>query len=126
HITAVQAEQASNPCREALIFEAKAYAALAVRLLAPAPARLLAIGGLSGTGKSTVAAAVASQIGPAPGARVLASDRIRKRFYGVRAEARLPTPAYCPEVSERVYAVLAQNAQAVLGTGHAVVADAVF
>lgn len=126
HVTAVQAEQASNACREELVFEAKAYAALAVRLLAPVPARLLAIGGLSGTGKSTVAATVASQIGPAPGARVLASDRIRKRFYGVRAEVRLPTQAYCPEVSKRVYVILAQDAQAVLGTGHAVVADAVF
>lgn len=126
HIMATQAEQASGPSREELVGEARAYAALAVRLLAPNPARMIAIGGLSGTGKSTVAAAIASRIGLAPGARVLASDRIRKRLHGVPAEAHLPAQAYCPEVSEHVYAVLAQDAQAVLGTGHAVVADAVF
>jgi len=99
---------------------------LALRLLAPGPARVVAIGGLSGTGKSTIAASIANRIGPAPGARILASDRIRKRFYGVNAEVRLPAQAYGPEVSERVYAVLARDAQAVLNTGHAVVADAVF
>lgn len=126
HVTATQAEQASNARRKELVFEAEAYLALAVRLIAPARARIVAIGGLSGTGKSTVAAVVASQIGPAPGARVLASDRIRKRLHGVRAEVGLPKQAYCPEVSEHVYAALVQDARAVLSTGHAVVADAVF
>ena len=126
HVIAVQAEQASSACREELVSEAKAYAALAMRLLVPAFARLVVVGGLSGTGKSTIAAAIANRIGPAPGARILASDRIRKRFYGVKAEVSLPSQAYCPEVSEHVYAVLAREAQTVLGTGHAVVADAVF
>jgi len=126
HVTAAQAEQAPDACREKVIAEAKAYAALAARFLNPAPARLVAIGGLSGTGKSTVAAAIADKIGSAPGARVLASDRIRKRLYGVRAEERLPAQAYSPEVSERVYAALALSAQTVLSSGHAVVADAVF
>ena len=126
HVTAVQAEQASSAYREDLIFEATEYAALAVRLLAPAPRRLVAIGGFSGTGKSTVSAAIASRIGPAPGARILASDRIRKRFHGVRAEVHLPAQAYCHEASERVYALMARNAKAVLGTGYSVMADAVF
>ncbi len=126
HVAATQLEQAPDSHRPALVSEARAYAALALRLLAPAPVRLVAIGGLSGTGKSTVAAAIASAIGPAPGARVLASDRIRKRLHGVRAEVRLPSEAYEPEVSERVYAALMQEARAVLGAGHAVVADAVF
>lgn len=126
HVTATQAEQASSACREELTVEARAYLALAARLLAPVPVRLIAVGGLSGTGKSTVAAAIASRIGPAPGARVLASDRIRKRLHGVPAEVRLPTSAYCPEVSERVYAILIRDARAVLGVGHAVVAEAVF
>lgn len=126
HVTATQAEQAPGLRSEELVCEARAYIALAVRLIAPVQARMVAIGGLSGTGKSTVAAAVASRIGPAPGARVLASDRIRKRLYRVRAEVRLPAQAYCPEVSEHVYAILAQDARAVLSAGHAVAADAVF
>lgn len=126
HVIAAQAGQTPSAFQEELISEAKAYAALAVRFLAPAPTRLVVIGGLSGTGKSTIAAAVANRIGPAPGARVLASDRIRKRFYGVNAEVRLPALAYCPEVSEHVYTALVQQTQTVLGAGHAVVADAVF
>jgi len=126
HVTAEQASRATGACRAALVSEAQAYAVLAMRLLAPVPGRLVAIGGLSGTGKSTVAAAIADQVGPAPGARVLESDRIRKRLHGVQAEARLSSQAYRPAVSERVYAVLARDARAVLDSRHAVVADAVF
>ena len=126
HVTATQAEQEAGKRREELVCEAQAYAALALRLLAPAPARLVAVGGLSGTGKSTIAAAVAGKVGPAPGARVLASDRIRKHLHGVSAETPLSAQAYLPQTSERVYAVLTRNARAVLANGHAVLADAVF
>ncbi|TCT10143.1 AAA family ATPase [Paralcaligenes ureilyticus] len=126
HVIAMQAGQATGQRYEELVREARAYIALAFRFLAPAPPRLVAIGGLSGTGKSTVAAAVANQLGPAPGARILASDRIRKHLRGVPAEVRLPVAAYHPEVSEQIYAVLMQSVRATLANGHAVVADAVF
>lgn len=126
HVTAAQALQQEGRQHEKLVREAADYAALALRLLAPVSGRLVAIGGLSGTGKSTVAAAIAGSIGPAPGARVLASDRIRKRLHGVSAETRLTQQAYQPEVSDQVYATLAHGAQTVLAVGHAVVADAVF
>ncbi len=110
----------------AVIDEARAYLALALRLLAPQPARLVAVGGLSGSGKSTVAAALADRVGPPPGARVLASDRIRKRRFGVAAETRLPPDAYRPAVSEAVYAEQASRAAAILQGGHGVVVEAVF
>ncbi|MBV6271883.1 AAA family ATPase [Alcaligenaceae bacterium CGII-47] len=126
HIAAEQAMECDGSRHRELAREATDYAALALRLLAPVTPRLVAIGGLSGTGKSTVAAAIAHAIGPAPGARVLASDRIRKRIHGVVAETRLTEQAYRPEVSEQVYAALAQDAQAVLHCKHAVVADGVF
>lgn len=126
HIAAEQAVRDTGSQHHELAREASDYAALALRLLAPASTRLVAIGGLSGTGKSTVAAAIADAIGPAPGARVLASDRIRKRLHGVVAETRLTEQAYRPEVSEQVYAALAQNARTVLKESHAVVADGVF
>lgn len=90
------------------------------------PGRLIAVGGLSGSGKSTVAAALAPEIGPAPGARILASDRIRKHLFGVPAETRLPADAYRPDISKTVYAELAGRAAHIVGCGHAVVADAVF
>jgi aminoglycoside phosphotransferase family enzyme/predicted kinase len=106
--------------------EALAYLELAVGLLQPAPARCVAVGGLSGSGKSTVAAALAPDFGLAPGARVLASDRTRKRLFGVDPTTRLPPEAYEPEVSARVYAELMQGGAAVLAQGHAAVLDAVF
>ncbi|RJF88780.1 aminoglycoside phosphotransferase [Oleomonas cavernae] len=109
-----------------LAAEARAYFALALDLLEPRPARLVAVGGLSGSGKSTVAAAIAPGIGPAPGARILSSDRIRKHLFGVSPETRLPAEAYRPEVSVTVYGAIGEAAAAVLHQGHGAVADAVF
>jgi len=140
HVTAEQASQTAEQASQTmgqdsptagqqhdeLVAEARSYAALALRLLAAAPARLVAIGGLSGTGKSSVAAAIAHTIGPAPGARILASDRLRKRRYGVSEQTRLPPQAYQPEVSAQVYALLAHRARELLVQGHGVVADTVF
>lgn len=124
----VLSTQAALPgaARQDILPQARAYLDLAMALLRPAPARLLAIGGLSGTGKSTVAAAIAHRIGAAPGARILASDRIRKRLAGVPAETPLPPDSYTRESSDRVYAALAAEAARTLALGHACIADAVF
>jgi uncharacterized protein len=51
--------------------QARSYLTLAVALLTPEPPRLIAIGGLSGSGKSTVAQSLAAGLAPAPGARVI-------------------------------------------------------
>lgn len=126
HVVATQAGLAVEQRHEELVRQARAYIALAFQFLVSAPFRLVAIGGLSGTGKSTIAAAIADRVGSPPGARVLASDRIRKRLHGVPAEVRLPVGAYRPEVSEQVYSVLMQNAEATLANGYAVIVDAVF
>lgn len=124
HVSATQAQAAGEaPAKRE---EADAYFALAQELLRLRPARLIAVGGLSGSGKSTAAAAVAPEIGPAPGARILSSDRIRKHLFGVPAESRLPADAYRPDISEKVYAHLADRAARIARLGHAVVADAVF
>ena len=86
--------------------EARRYLDLAVRLLRPRPGRLVAIGGLSGSGKSTLAAALA----PGIEARVMRSDVIRKRLFGVAPETRLPA-SHAPEVSHRVYETFAKKAR---------------
>jgi len=126
HVIATQSDEAEEGDRERLGNEAKTYFELSKGLLAPTPARLVAIGGLSGTGKSTLAAAIADRIGPPPGARILSSDRIRKRLHGVPPEIRLPGEAYRAEISELVYAIQSEEAGAILRNGHAVIADAVF
>ncbi len=102
------------------------YLDRAEALLRPAPPRLVAIGGLMGTGKTRLARSLAPGIGPAPGALVLRSDEIRKRLAGVPPEQRLPPEAYTPEASAAVFAALAASAETALRAGHAVIADAVF
>src|SRR5262249_48674743 len=62
---------------------ARGYFALARRAIAPPAPTLVAIGGLSGTGKSALARALARFVAPMPGAVVLRSDVERKRMLGV-------------------------------------------
>ena len=86
----------------------------------------LAIGGLPGSGKSTVARALAPELGNAPGALVLRSDEIRKRQHGVAPEQRLPQSAYSDAASQAVFAELAELVRQTAAGGHAVIADATF
>ncbi len=99
------------------------YAEAALR---PVPPRLVAVGGLQGTGKSHLARRLAPLLGRAPGALLLRSDEIRKRLHGAAPEERLPPAAYAPEAGAAVFAELAAMARTALAAGQAVVADAVF
>lgn len=106
--------------------EARAYLSLAQRLADPPAPRLVAVGGYSGTGKSTVARALAPGLGAAPGAVLLRSDEIRKALFRVPATERLPAEAYGATVSRRVYDILYARAEQILRAGHAVIIDGVF
>ncbi len=105
---------------------ARRYLALASKLLERRPPRLIAIGGLSGTGKSSLAKAIAWRIGGGAGAMHVRSDEIRKRLAGIALDRRLPADAYTKETSDRVYAELLALAQSALNAGASVVVDAVF
>jgi aminoglycoside phosphotransferase family enzyme/predicted kinase len=105
---------------------ARDYFALAGRLLAPPPPILLAVGGLSGTGKSLLARALAAEILPEPGAVVLRSDVERKVLFGLAETDRLPETAYARDVTTQVYALLIDKARRITGAGHSAIVDAVF
>lgn len=104
---------------------AKAYLRLGLDCLAPPPPRLVAVGGLSGTGKTTLAAALAPMLGPAPGALHLRSDLERKLLFGVEETTRLGAASYSEDIGQQVYAALRRKARIALEAGHAVVIDAV-
>ena len=59
---------------------ARSHLALALSLLGEAPARVIAIGGVGGSAKSSLAHALAASFRPAPGARVLSSEATRRRL----------------------------------------------
>ena len=111
--------------RERSAAEAVRYFECAEHFLEPAPARLIAIGGLSGTGKSALAAAVAPHLGLAPGAVHLRSDVERKRLYGIAETEPLPPKAYDSEVAAEIYACLARKAGLAARSGYNVIVDAV-
>jgi aminoglycoside phosphotransferase family enzyme/predicted kinase len=116
-----------NGCAEADVGRsARAYFELAQRLIHPPAPTLVAIGGLSGTGKSLLARALAPNVLPWPGAVVSRTDVLRKQQFGVDEINRLPETAYRPEITERIYEVLLQRAQRILSQGHSAVVDAVF
>ena len=94
--------------------------------LSPPPARLIAVGGLSGSGKSRAARTLAPLIGARPGARVLRSDVIRKRIAGVHPLDHLDESGYSADMTEKTYQAVYDEAHAVLLSGHSVIADCVF
>ena len=120
------ARRKHTDARGKLSRDARSYAELARELLKPAKAKLVAIGGLSGTGKSLLARTLAPEIMPAPGAVVLRSDLERKAMFGVAETETLPKSAYTAEATAKAYATLAAKARRVLAAGHSAIVDAVF
>jgi predicted kinase len=122
HVLAAQAVRAGGD--SALARLADTHLDFALSLLAPVAPRLVAIGGLSGTGKSTLARAIGASLGRAPGARILRSDVLRKRLAGVAPETRLFAEHYSIEASRTVYSLIGRIASTVLMCGQAAIAVA--
>ncbi len=104
---------------------ARGPTARGARILGAEPAAAIAVGGLSGTGKSTLAAALAPDLVPAPGAVHLRSDLERKTLFGVAETVRLPAEAYSAEASRSVYDLQCRKARLALAAGQSVIVDAV-
>ncbi len=104
---------------------AREYFFRAQEYLAPPPPVLIAVGGLSGSGKSRLARELAPHLGAVPGARVVRTDVQRKRLAGIDLFDRLPPESYTPEASRRTYDACFDEAARALAAGQSVVFDAV-
>jgi uncharacterized protein len=123
HVLFTKCEQSADP---AVVAEAKSYFELALQLITPARPSLIAIGGMSGTGKSVLARDIAGLLKPPPGAVILRSDVIRKELFDVDPLTALPEKAYSDDVTERVYRTMFERAQEVTRQGFSAIIDAAF
>ena len=100
------------------------HADLALRQLESGAVRLALVGGLPGTGKTTVAGALADRFG----AVLLSSDRLRKELAGLspmeHAAAAYGEGLYTAERTDELYAQLLHRASGLLARGESVVLDA--
>jgi aminoglycoside phosphotransferase family enzyme/predicted kinase len=96
----------------------------ALRHLRTSAVGLTLVGGLPGSGKSTLSGALADRLG----VTLLSSDRLRKELAGIPAErsaaAGYGEGLYSPEWTDRTYANLLGRAAALLSSGESVVLDA--
>ncbi len=111
---------------EESVREIKSYASLAANLLTPGWPTLVAIGGISGSGKTSIAREAAPLIGATPGALHLRTDVERKVMQGVSLDQQLSPGAYSAEARDEVYRRVFKKAEVALNAGHSVIVDAVF
>jgi aminoglycoside phosphotransferase family enzyme/predicted kinase len=116
-IRAGQSDAAAGPL-------ARAYLEQCIRHLERGAVRLVLIGGLPGTGKSTVADGLAERLGWV----VLRSDEIRKETVGLSHDQAAGSPfgqgIYDARTTDVTYRELLDRARVALGFGECVIADA--
>ncbi len=105
---------------------ARAYVEAAIAHLTPVAPLLMAVGGFSGSGKSSFARAVAPRLGPSPGAVIIRTDEVRKRLLNMPPTQTADVRSYAPSAYAATYDALFTDARALLRAGHAVVLDASF
>jgi hypothetical protein len=125
-VTAARMERAAAAERDTIAKPARSYFDFALRAIGPPAPQCIAVGGLSGTGKTRLARALAPHIAPMPGAVVVRSDVERKTLFGAGETAKLAAAAYAPEVTARVYGAIADKARRIVAAGHSAIVDAVF
>ncbi len=107
----------SSPSNEAI-----EYLKLALSYLEPKESKLIAIGGYSGSGKSTIAAKLAVRLN----AVLLSSDIERKAQLNIAETQRLPASSYTSKAAHVNYERLAEKARCALSANQLVIVDATF
>ncbi|MEL6227448.1 MAG: AAA family ATPase [Pseudomonadota bacterium] len=98
--------------------QAQEFIELAIDILdRPRTRRLIAVGGRSGTGKSTLALSLAPVLATAPDVIVLRADELRKRMFDTPPEDPLPASAYSDSVTTQVYRRLFRDAARTVRNG---------
>jgi uncharacterized protein len=122
------AAERRNHAAETAAFAAGANSMLelASALLCKSVPRLVAFGGFGGSRKTAVVEQIAADMRPVPGARILRSDVARHADAGIPLDDRLSANAYRPEIADRTYERIRDEACAVLKAGHSAVVDASF
>lgn len=113
--------------RRQALSEARRYFALAHHYAGKSPrGRIIVIFGLSGTGKSTLARALAND----QGAIYLNSDIVRKRLLGIAPQEHHFEPfgrgIYSPEMTQKTYMAMVDEARELASLGETVILDATF
>jgi predicted kinase len=125
-VRCLRAQQLDARKSERALEEARQYLVLASRYSQAATPILIAMHGLSGSGKSTVAQAIVEQLG----AIRIRTDRERKRLHGLaalaRSRSRIDQDMYAPDVNQRTYDRTCELARNVLDGGYPVVLDGAF
>jgi len=117
----LEGERAMAKARQTCAFFDRAEA-----LMAPVRVRLIAIGGLSGSGKSTIAARLAPGLARPAGGLHLRSDIERKTLAGVEETEKLDQRHYTAQAGAAVYQRLCRRAGTAVAGGFPVIVDAVF
>ncbi|AOW92655.1 AAA family ATPase [Rhodococcus sp. WMMA185] len=104
--------------------DARLHCRLALRHLRVGTVRLALVGGLPGTGKSTLARGLSERTG----AVVISSDRVRKELAGLDASSRQVSEfgegLYTGTMTDRTYAEMLRRAATHLAAGQSVILDA--
>lgn len=101
---------------------AQKYLELALSFLVPAAPSLVAIGGYSGSGKSTIASNIATRYNSI----MLSSDIERKAQMHVHETQSLPSTSYTESSAQLNYQRMIQKAESALNANQSVVMDATF
>lgn len=128
-VACLRSSQPGQPqeARNAEVAEARRYFHLALKYgRGDSRPVVVLIAGLTGTGKSTLAAA----LGGVFAAEVATADEVRKRLAGITAGEHRDDPVdtgiYAPEVNVRVYGTLLAAAESALLRGRSVILDATY